>query len=93
MPTISNWANSLLSAASSRSPWKTRAVTAGWLSAAVEKSDCAWITHRIAAGRPAGRRAHSTRSFIATDISRKPRVGLRFDLLRKQAAARGGRGA
>ena len=29
MPTRSNWPSSLLSAASSRSPWKTRIVTAG----------------------------------------------------------------
>jgi hypothetical protein len=38
MPTRSNWPRSLLSAAISRSPWKTRIVTADWLSAAVEKT-------------------------------------------------------
>ena len=32
MPTRSNWPSSLLCAASSRSPWKTRIVTADWLS-------------------------------------------------------------
>ena len=37
MPTRSNWPSSLLSAAISRSPWKTRMVTAVWLSSAVEK--------------------------------------------------------
>ena len=37
MPTRSNWPSSLLSAAISRSPWKTRIVTAFWLSSAVEK--------------------------------------------------------
>ena len=37
MPTRSNWPSSLLSAAISRSPWKTRMVTAFWLSSAVEK--------------------------------------------------------
>ena len=37
IPTRSNWPSSLLSAAISRSPWKTRMVTAGWLSSAVEK--------------------------------------------------------
>ena len=38
MPTRSNWPSSLLSAAISRSPWKTRMVTAAWLSSAVEKT-------------------------------------------------------
>ena len=37
MPTRSNWPSSLLSAAIGRSPWKTRIVTADWLSSAVEK--------------------------------------------------------
>ena len=32
-----NWPSSLLSPAISRSPWKTRIVTAFWLSSAVEK--------------------------------------------------------
>jgi len=36
MPTRSNWPSSLLSCAISRSPWKTRIVTACWLSSAVE---------------------------------------------------------
>src|SRR5262249_47873243 len=38
IPTRSNCPRSLLSAAISRSPWKTRMVTADWLSAAVEKT-------------------------------------------------------
>ncbi len=38
MPMRSNWPSSLLSAAISRSPWKTRIVTAVWLSSAVEKT-------------------------------------------------------
>ena len=38
MPTRSNWPSILLSAAISRSPWKTRMVTAVWLSSAVEKT-------------------------------------------------------
>mmetsp|Transcript_21761 Transcript_21761/g.68166 ORF Transcript_21761/g.68166 Transcript_21761/m.68166 type:complete len:528 (+) Transcript_21761:810-2393(+) len=38
MPTRSNWPRSLLSAASSRSPWRTLIWTWGWLSAAVEKT-------------------------------------------------------
>ena len=38
MPTRSNWPNTLLSAAISRSPWKTRMVTAVWPSSAVEKT-------------------------------------------------------
>ena len=38
MPTRSNWPSSLLSAAISRSPWKTRMVTAVWLSSAVENT-------------------------------------------------------
>ena len=38
MPTRSNWPSSLLSEAISRSPWKTRIVTAVWLSSAVEKT-------------------------------------------------------
>ena len=33
-----NWPSILLSAAISRSPWKTRMVTADWLSSAVEKT-------------------------------------------------------
>ncbi len=37
MPTRSNWPSSLLSAAISRSPWKTLIVTAVWPSSAVEK--------------------------------------------------------
>src|SRR5918993_410096 len=37
IPTRSNWPRSLLFAAISRSPWKTRMVTAFWLSWAVEK--------------------------------------------------------
>jgi hypothetical protein len=37
MPIRSNWPSILLSAAISRSPWKTRMVTAVWLSSAVEK--------------------------------------------------------
>jgi len=43
MPTRSNWPNSLLSAASSRSPFGRRGpLTAVWLSSAVEKIWCAW---------------------------------------------------
>ena len=38
MPTRSNWPSALLSAAISRSPWKTRMVTADWVSSAVEKT-------------------------------------------------------
>ncbi len=38
MPTRSNWPSILLSAAISRSPWKTRMVTAFWLSSAVENT-------------------------------------------------------
>ena len=38
MPIRSNWPSILLSAAISRSPWKTRIVTAFWLSSAVEKT-------------------------------------------------------
>ncbi len=37
MPTRSNWPSILLSCAIGRSPWKTRMVTADWLSSAVEK--------------------------------------------------------
>ena len=37
MPTRSNWPSILFWAAISRSPWKTRMVTAVWLSSAVEK--------------------------------------------------------
>ncbi len=42
MPIRSNWPSILLSAAISRSPWKTRIVTADWLSSAVEKT-CAFL--------------------------------------------------
>src|SRR5205085_329669 len=38
IPIRSNWPSSLLSAAISRSPWKTRMVTAFWLSSAVENT-------------------------------------------------------
>ena len=38
MPIRSNWPSILLSAAISRSPWKTRMVTAVWLSSAVENT-------------------------------------------------------
>src|ERR1700733_8349591 len=38
MPIRSNWPRTLLSAAISRSPWKTRMVTAFWLSSAVENT-------------------------------------------------------
>ena len=38
MPVRSNWPSSLLSAAISRSPWRTWMVTAVWLSSAVEKT-------------------------------------------------------
>src|SRR6266404_4958893 len=38
MPIRSNWPSILLSAAISRSPWKTRMVTAFWLSSAVENT-------------------------------------------------------
>src|SRR6476620_6297584 len=38
MPIRSNWPSTLLSAAISRSPWKTRMVTAFWLSSAVENT-------------------------------------------------------
>mmetsp|Transcript_100910 Transcript_100910/g.289646 ORF Transcript_100910/g.289646 Transcript_100910/m.289646 type:complete len:333 (-) Transcript_100910:359-1357(-) len=41
-PTRSNWPSSLLSAAISRSPWKTLMPTCVWLSAAVEKV-CAFL--------------------------------------------------
>jgi hypothetical protein len=61
IPTKSNWPSNLLSAASSRSPWRRRIVTAPWSSSAVEKI---WL-RLVGRGRSLPRRRSPTRLYPA----------------------------